>query len=882
MASSERPPAWAYRMLRRNLPPGTAGETILGDLQEEYAARRPGLGRGLWYAMVAVKMVCGYHLARRHLGNRPSSIVGAVAQDVRHAARGLARQPSYAITAILTLALGIGASTAAFSIVHGSLLRPLPYRDPDRLVRLYGWWKESSTDSHNSMSAVNFRDLRRRADGFEALAGYQHWWFNLSSIDGSSTNLPPTRVSGLRAEPGLVPLLGIPPQLGRTFADADAAPGAPPTVLIGDALWRSRFGGDPAIVGTRIRLDLVDRTVIGVLPPAFAFLRNPQVIIPLRLDDDTFPRRRQRTIDGIGLLKPDVTTEAGIAELQSIYAGLEEEYPEDNTGWSVAGLGEHEWRVRRGRSQLLLVSGAVALVLLIACVNVAGLVLVRAEARQHELGVRAALGAGRLRLARLFVTESLLVSLAGGLLGALLCRWLVDLAVSAYAASIPRAEEIVVDVRALAFAVGLSVVSGLIVSLFPSWHLRGNGPHDALRQGGRGASTRTAPARHALVVVEVALAVILVAGAGLMIHTVWRLNRVDLGMNGRLLTFALGLPAERYATPADMSGFWDLLVGELESIPGVEAAGLTSRRPLSGGTNGTLALSGEVGDEPSVEMLVELRAVTPGYFPATGVRLVSGRMLTVADRQSGGGVLVNEEFVRRRLGDRDPLREALVPTWAAQAWPIVGVVADTRDFGPTEGPRPTAYWMVGADPHGINAYLTAAVRTSGPPRDLLPPIVERLARLDPDLPLVDIFTLDEIAASTLGSGRRSLLSLLSTFAGIALFLGALGIYGVVSFAVARRTRELGVRMALGATRGNVLGLVLGHGVRLAALGVALGLFGALLTGRLLAGLLFEVSPADPLSLAAVAGLFLAVAVFACWVPARRASHVAVVEALRRG
>jgi predicted permease len=404
----------------------------------------------------------------------------------------------------------------------------------------------------------------------------------------------------------------------------------------------------------------------------------------------------------------------------------------------------------------------------------------------------------------------------------------------------------------------------------------------ALQRGGRPAAAAAAPLRHALVVVELALAVILVTGAGLMIDTVGRLHRVDLGVDtDGVLTFALGLPQARYGTPAEITAFWDRFVEELEGIPRVEAAGLTSRQPLVGGTNGTMVLSSEPDIEPTAETLVEIRTVSPGYFDAVGMQLTRGRMLGPADRGAGGGVLVNEAFVRRRLGDDDPLRESLRPLWLEQSWPIVGVVSDSREFGPTEPARPTAYWLIGTEAMGIRSYMYAALRTSRSPTAVVPQVRERLMALDRDIPVVDIATLDEIADQRVGRNRQSALSLLSVFAGVALLLAAIGTYGVISFSVGTRAREIGVRMALGATGGGVARLILRQGLWIAALGVASGMLASLLTGRLLTSMLWQASPTDPTVLLGVVAVLLATALLACWLPARRAARLEVVDILRR-
>jgi predicted permease len=789
---------------------------------------------------------------------------------------------------VLTLALGIGATTAIFSVVNGVLLRPLPYREPERLLRIAS--DRNALGSLSSMSAPNFRDLRAAAEGFTSMAGYQHWWFNLSADAGDALagGAPPARVSGLRVEPGFLALLGLRPQIGRDFVPDDAAGGATPVVIISERLWRSRFGADPGVVGRSVLLDLVPRTVVGVLPPEFAFLRDPQALIPLALEGGDFDRRNARQIDALARLAPGVSANAGLGELRALYAELERQYPEANEGWTVMGIPALEWRVRSGRRQLLLFAGAVGLVLAIACANAANLSLARAEARWHELGVRAALGAGRGGLARLLLVESVIVALLGGGLAALASRPAVRLLVDAYAASIPRAEEVRVDGTVLLFAIGLAGLAGIIVGVAPALMLRQSRPTAALRRSERGVAS-SSRLRQALVVTEIALAVVLVSGAGLLIGSVARLRAVDLGVREQgVLTFALGLPAARYGTPAEMDVFWDAMVEAIGAVPGVEAIGLATRAPLSGGSNGGMYLAGQPTENPPI---VEGRAVTAGWFPALGMSLRAGRMLTPADRRPGGGVLVNEAFVaelrdnsgpgRAMTDDGEVLGETLVLSWSPESrFPIVGIVSDVRDFGPAAAPRPTVYWHTGAEPIGVNAYLTAAIRTTGDPMDLLPAVRQRIAALDPNIPLVDVATLEELAMERLGGDRRSALSLLSIFAALATALGAVGIYGLMSFAVSRRTHEIGVRVALGSSHAGVLRLVLGDGLRLAALGIVIGTLLSLLTGRLLAGLLYEVTPADPRGLAAVSAVLLATALLACWVPARRAARVEVVEALR--
>lgn len=900
------PPRWMLRRLRQWLPQGSAGDTILGDLHEEYQARRPGWARDVWYLAAAVRTVLAYHRHGRDKSTgaaRPDALAGrrqpagsggavaraaadlaatrrrprhslaAAGTELRQSVRSLGRQPTHTVVALLTLALGICATTAIFSIIDGALLQPLPYAEAERLLRV---GSTTGGAGLSSMSMPNVEDLRSGARGISGIAAYQHWWFNLSALgaDAAADIAPPIRVSGLRVEPGFFGLLGVPPSRGRDFSAQDVAATAP-VIIIGDRLWRSRFGADAAIVGRQVMLDLVPRTVVGVLPPDFAFLRDPQVFVPLPASAPRLRERRARQVDALARLAPDVTLDAGVEELRARYAALAESYPESNEGWSVNAVPALEWRVRDARRQLWLFGGAVALVLAVACTNVANLSLVRAETRHRELSVRAALGAGRAGLVRLLVVENVLLAIGAAALAAAATPVVVRVLVTSFGTAIPRAEEVAVDARALLFTIGLGVLTGVFVGLVAALQVGRQSLVPGMSDGARGATSRRR-LRESLIVVEVALAVVLVSGATLLLGSVARLRAIDLGVEERgVLTFALGLPAARYTTPDEMNRFWDELISSLEGLAGVEAVGLATRAPLNGGTNGNMSLVGGEGESP----LMEARAVTAGYFRALGMQLLAGRMLQRGDREAGGGVLVNEAFARA-MGN-DVLGEAVSPDWSEEAYPIVGIVSDVRDFGPTASFRPTVYWHVGGGPIGINAYLTAAVRSSGDPMALFPLVRDRIRALDRDIPLVDVATLEELAVKQLGGTRRAVLSLLSGFAVLATLLGAVGIYAMMSYGVTQRTRELGVRVALGATPSSVQRLVVGHGLRLAGVGVVCGLLLSLASGAVLESLLYAVTPRDSSTLLIVAAVMLATALLACWWPARRAARIEVVDAIRR-
>jgi putative ABC transport system permease protein len=855
---------------------------MLGDLHEEYERLRPGWLRDVWYIRVAVVMAGGYLLSRivrrpqrqHHSRQRRPSVFDSVAQDLRYASRSLQRQPGYTFIAVATLALGIGANTAIFSVIYASLLRPLPIPDAHEVLRIADQSKGQSPYNMSSMSVLNFADMREEVELFEDLVPYVAWSATLSG------DRAPRRLAGQRVGAGFFSLLRMPPQLGREFLPEDVLGGATPVAILSDNLWRRDFNADPDILGRTVTLNSVSHTIVGIASPAFRFpRRNPQVWAPLVFSQNQLARRRMRSIDGLGRLEAGVSPEAGLQELRTLFAGLEERYPEANEGWTVTALPLHQWMVgQRGPRLLRLFGGAVMLVLLIACVNVANLMIARSETRQRELALRAALGAGRIRLARHFLSESLLIALLGGALGAVAAYWGVDLLVALYGTSFPRAAEIGVSGIALAFAALVSLATGCIVAIIPALRAHPDRLHTALKQGGKVAAGGTR-LRQTLVIVEMALAVMLVAGAGLLINSVWRLSQVDLGVReDGVLTFNLALPQAKYGETPSVTAFYDRLVADIATVPGVEAAGVTSRTPLRGGNNGWYSIVGVPVPDP--RPVIEIRNATPGFFQALGIQLVAGRMLVDADHRQGADVVVvSQALVDALLPGGNAIGRFISSYSGEETYEVVGVVSDIRDFGPEREAPPAIYWTLGGGTL-YRPWMTVTVRAAGDPLGVLPTIRDRIRALDPDLPITDVATMRDLIAEAIGDNRRSAMSLLGVFAGLALLLGAVGIYGVMSYTVTQRTREVGVRIALGATGGAVLRSVLNQGVRVTAVGVGLGLAGSVLAGRLLSNFLFEVSTYDPLTLGAVALILVATALVACYVPARRAARVEAVEALR--
>ncbi|MCI0533973.1 MAG: ABC transporter permease [Verrucomicrobiales bacterium] len=811
-------------------------------------------------------------------------------QDVRYGARMLRKNPGFTAVAVLTLALGIGANTAIFSVVNAVLLRPLPYPKSDRLV----WLSESAPNFPvMSISYPNFTDWRTQQTIFEHVGVYNWATFNLTG------EADPLRLRGSRISAEAFAALRVQPVVGRTFRDDEDQAGSPPVLLLSHKLWSSRFGGAPDIVNRSITLDGRTCTVIGVMPADFMFPSEVDIWIPVgqMANEPSYQGRGNRPgLMGIARLKPGVTLQQARAEMQTIASRLEIRYPDSNKNCGVRIDTLIENRVgSTARLALWTILGAVGMVLLIACGNVANLLLARAAARQKEMAVRAALGAGRWRIIRQLLTESSLLALAGGVLGFVLARGGLGLILAMSGDALPRSNEVRLDSGILIFTAAVALLTGILFGLAPAVQASRLDAQEALKETSRGVTSGQARLRHALVVGEVALTLMLLIGAGLMLRTFHRLQTLDPGFSHqRVLTFRLDLPERKYATCDSQINFYRNMVEQLGALPGVQHVGIANQFPLApdGWQTGFL-VEGQPEPPPGQRPVMELTPVSPDYFQAMGIRLLRGRYFTDSDNREHlqgqdlsklsewqrrimgiNAIIVDEEFARRHWPNEDPIgKRVLLPP----ALTVVGVVSRVKLKGLDEqGGFVQAYlplWQWGGTERVVVMKTTLAPETLGSA------VRQQMKSLDPELPIYNLRTLATVRHDSLAPQRLNL-SLLGLFAGAALTLAVIGLYGVLAYAVAQRRREIGIRMALGAQRGDVLALVIRHGARLTLIGVVLGLAGAFSLTRLLTRLLYEVKPTDPLTLLVTPLLLMSVALFACWLPARRAAKVDPMVALR--
>ena len=825
----------------------------------------------------------------------------AVRQDIRYGLRVLAKSPGFTIVALLTLALGIGATSAIFSVVNGILMRPLAYSDSQSLVNVWGKFEKEGIPQ-NWISEPEYWDLLDRNQSFATIAAYSPG----DSASLTRSDAPPLQVTLARASADLWPMLGVTPILGRTLSAPQDQPGNSHFALLSSALWQSQFGGDPGIVNKSVNLDGESYSIVGVLPPGFALGGNQDLWIPLGLNRDKPDSRGSHSLHVMARLKSGVTLAQASASLSQFAKDLRRQYPDnygqgDEKGFDMFMVPVKEQLVRKLRPALLVLLGAVTFVLLIACANVANLLLAHASAREKELAIRAALGAGRGRIIRQLFTESLILALGGGLLGLLLAYWGVDALRALAPANTPRLSEVRLDPLVLAFTFGISVVTGLIFGMAPAWHVSRAHLCETLNEAGRGASASggTRRLRAVLVVSELALAVLLLVGAGLLIRSFQRLLGVSPGFQTeRLLTMRLALPEKIYPDGQPVENFFTQLVSRVKAIPGVESAGAVSQMPLSGSySSGSVffentPLTGlsrlpRIGNFKYTE--IDQRAATTGYFQAMQIPLVRGRFFSDADTASAPLVaVVDTDFARRfwpkgdAIGqqvaiDTVPGSNPLAPRWRT----IVGVVGHVRHYGLDEEGREQIYTPQAQPQFGVYAarVMTLAVHTSRDPAGVTAEIRQQVASLDKNLPLYKVSTMEQLVSTSLAQPRLNL-SLLMAFAALALVLAAVGVYGVMAYSVAQRTHEFGIRIALGAQAGDVWKQVFREGGVLAALGLGIGLAASLALTRLMASLLFGVSPADPLTLCAAAAVLALVAFAACYIPARRATRVDPMVALR--
>jgi predicted permease len=805
--------------------------------------------------------------------------VNTVGQDLRYSLRTLRKSPGFAAAAGGILALGIGANTALFSVVDAVLLRPLPFPEPGRMMRLQET-PPPPAESLRAASPADYFDWRAQSHSFAALAAYRGGSLTLTG------GQEPEALTAATVMGDFFSVLAIQPILGRAFAPGEEEPDHDDIVILSQALWQSRFGSDPQILGRTLVLDGRRHTVVGVMPAlrvAAWYPATVQVWVPLAWTAEERAVRSERLLNVIARLKPGVDRLQAQAEMDTLAGRLARQYPEADKGWTAVVQPLHDYLTERMRPALLLLLGAVVFVLLIACANVANLVLVRTLGRSKEMAIRGTLGASRGQLVQQLAAEALLLAVAGGVLGLYLAHFGVALLVGFLGSALPQGLEVHLDLRILAFTLGISLFAGLAAGLAPAWSFLRSDLHRALQRGlGRTDTTAgNRRARGGLVVAEVALSLVLLLGAALMIESLGVLQRDDPGCDPHgVLTLVLGLPQQQYPEPRQQSALFDRVLTRLRALPGVEAAATVDWLPLTEpGLNEPVAIAGRTTGALAEQPQVALRLISPGYLRTLRIALRRGRDFTAADALDRPAVvLISESMARRFWPGEDPLGKRLVLGIAPHvSQEVVGVVADVKVDGMRiAGPVPTVYQPMAQRPWPATTFV---VRTKTRPESLVPAVARAIHAEDRDLPLLEVQTLDSAVTAMLSQERFNML-LLSAFAGLALLLAAVGIYSVLTYTVRQRVQEIGVRMALGAQIRDVLRLVVVEGMRPTLLGIVLGLGAALALGRVLASLFFGVSVADPVLFWAAALLLALVALLASAGPAWRAARVPPSEALR--
>jgi putative ABC transport system permease protein len=820
--------------------------------------------------------------------------MNALLQDLRYGARMLMKNPGFTLIAVLTLGLGIGANTAIFSVVNGVLLRPLPYYEPERIVTL-------SNEGRFPVSPANFLDFRANSQSFAQMAAAEAWEGALTGNDR------PEQLGGLRMGEGLFAMLGTRALLGRTLQTEDYQPGKGHVLVLSHKLWQRAFGADPNIIGRNIKLSGESYAVVGVMPSQFQFppfwATKAEMWAPL----DLRPRaanRRGSSLRVFARLKPGVTLQQAQAEMDTMNKRLALAYPEVNTGLNIRVEPLNEKVVGNIRRALLVLSGAVGFVLLIACANVACLMLARSAARQREAAVRVALGASRWRVVKQLLTESLLLSLGGAALGMLLAMWGVDWLTtllagnsSSFSVRLPRLNEIKVDAAALGFTLAVSLATSLLFGLAPAIAASKPDLNQTLKESGRGTAGGRRRLRESLVVAELAMALVMLIGAGLLMNSFLKLRAIDPGFDPRnTLTMMVSLAgASQYVGPS-REAFYRQLTDRLAAMPGVESVSAINHLPLAGDLWGTpITIEGRPLPPPGQEVFGAFRVSRPGYFKTMGIPLRAGRDFDERDTpETPGVVIINGTLARRHWPNENPIGKRVTldnprdnnrtPQW----FTVVGVAKDVKQMSWTDAPWNEIYlpfqrnqgsrgFLEGTA--GAYTSMTMIIRTTVEARSLARVAEETVRSLDRNLPVSNVATMEQVIADTLWQPRFNL-QLIGIFAALAMTLAAIGLYGVMSYSVAQRTREVGLRMALGARRRDVLKLVVGQGMKLAVAGVALGLLASAGLTRLMEKLLFEVSATDFSTFALIAVLLIIVALLACWIPARRATKVDPMVALR--
>jgi predicted permease len=794
-------------------------------------------------------------------------------QDVRYAARVMLKTRAITIVALTTLALGIGANTAIFSVINALLLRPLPYPEPERLVIVWQDLRGRGGPATEWTGPSQQFDWKAQKDVFDSLTSVRGWSASLAAGE------IPESLSGEQVTYDYFDVTASRPAIGRAFTEADDIPNAPRVVLLSHGLWTRRFGADPGVVGRSIRINGESHEIVGVMPAGFTpiYIAEASLWRPLRLNRE-HPSRNSAVFHTFGRLRAGVTIDQARARLAVVARELQRTHPESDAGKSINPVPLQEQRVGSRRASLLMLQGAVAFVLLIACVNIANLLLSRASGRSGEIAVRRALGADRVRIVRQLLTESLLLAACGGALGAIVGTWGVGALKTLAPPGTPRIDEVVVDARVLVFTAVLSLVTGVLFGLMPAAHAARDRVSAALKQGGRGQmGDGGRRVRSGLIVAELALALVLLVGGGLLLRTFLALQRVDLGFNPKQLLTGFVLPPPAvYRSEAQRLAFYDAVLTRAAALPGVTQAALSSVLPLSGDSDTDFLIEGRPAPTRSADAFVTwYRVVSANYFATVEIPLKRGRLF--ADREAEPTAVINETMARRYWPAEDPIGRRIKVGGPKAPWlTIVGIVADVRVRGAREANVVETYIPYWHNPEaGINVVLKAA----GDPAALAEPLRRLVKTVDPTIAVASVETMEGIVADSIGSSRFYAL-LVVIFAGLALVLAAVGIYGAMSYAVSQRTQEIGVRLALGAGERQIFRMVVGETLALAAAGLVIGGAGAIALGRAIGGMLFGVPPADAVTFGGTAALLVTVAFLAAWLPARRAMRVDPMAALR--
>ncbi|MFP5262087.1 MAG: ABC transporter permease [Blastocatellia bacterium] len=801
--------------------------------------------------------------------------MGTLINDMRYGVRLLLKHRGLSAAAVLALALGIGANAAIFSVINTVLLKPLPYGEPERLLEI----REANPPKHSDVpaSAASFLDWQSQNTAFEQLAAYRSASYNLIS-DGE-----PERIRAARVSAGTFTLLGVSPAAGRDFLAEEDQPGRANVVAVSHGLWRRRFGADPNLVGRTINLGGNSYTVVAIMPPGFKFPeRTTELWMPMAIEPFERTQYGAHGLGVVGRLKPGVSVEQAQSEMSTIATRIAEDHADTNAGWDAKVVPMLDYAVGKIRPALLVLLGAVAFVLLIACANVANLLLARSASRQKEIAIRMAMGAGRWRIARQLLTESVILALAGGACGLMLAAWGMDTLLALAPADLPRVKDVALDGNALLFTLAVTVLTGVIFGLAPALQASKPDLNETLKEsGGRGSTggVRRQRMRNALVVAEVALALVLLAGGGLMIRSFLRLRQVDPGFNpNNALMVRLVLPQKQYADDEQKAAFLNRLLQSVRALPRVQSAGATVSMPFLDNFMLGFTIQGRPAVRDSDLPTTKYYAVSPDYFKAMGIPLLRGRAFT--DRDAAGAArvaVINETMARRFFPDEDPIGKRISVTNGPEAFrEIVGVVGDVKHDGLDQETPPQTYMSFAQEP---NNGMTLVLRSDADPATLGAAIRAAVSGIDKDQPISAIRPLAEVLADSVAQQRFSML-LLGVFAAVALVMAAVGLYGVMSYSVTQRTHEIGVRMALGASPRDVLGLVVGQGVMLTSAGVCIGLAAAVALTRLMESLLFGVTATDPLTFGAISLMLMAVAFVASYIPARRATRVDPMVALR--